>query len=171
MFCACNPACAALDYPIVSWSVHMARPQQEMPDLNGLDDTQRFFLRMIARIMTISAGPLITDVKTASTDGDVIFSVCFQELGIAESDVALVRRALRDRFYVDFVGELLLRLHFQSFLEWLGQNDFYEMATKMARHRHFGVAIQHGKLFFRFHCSLLVETTNSGLRDILATVK
>jgi len=149
----------------------MAKPQQEMPDLNGLDDPQRLFLDLIAQIMAASSTPQITDIKTASTDGDVIFSVCFQDLGIAENEVSLVRRAFKDRFYVDFVGELLLRRHYQPFLEWLGGNDFYEIASKMARHRHFGVAIQNGRLYFRFHCSLLVETTNSGLRDILATVK
>src|SRR5437588_864375 len=115
------------------WSTCLESLQQEMPNPDRLDDAQRLFLKIIARIIAVNSALKIIGIKQVSTDGEVMFSVRFQDLGIAKNGAPLVRHLFKDRFYVDFVGELLLRRQFHAFFDWLGDNAFYETAAKMAR--------------------------------------
>ena len=109
---------------------------------------------LFARV--VKANPAITYVGM-SQEGDIQFQVPLQSLGLKRTLLSRIS-LLRTKFFVDWVGEVLLRQNLALFadaLERLPAPD-YDRAIHGFTHRHFGMMIdENGVVQFQFHASLI----------------
>jgi hypothetical protein len=109
---------------------------------------------LLARI--VKAEPVIT-VDGMAADGDVTFSVPVRELGISRSAWARIG-LFRTAFFVNFVGDWLVRQNLAQFAGMLAQIDArnYDQIVNGFSHRHFGMLVdEKDVVHFRFHISLI----------------
>ena len=108
---------------------------------------------LLARVVSVKPDIKVEDTRM---DGDVIFSVKLADLGMMHSDFS--SQIMRTRFFINFVGELLVRENIEIFVETLQGLDekMYEDMVCCQQHTDFGMVIDHdeGLLRFTMHLSL-----------------
>jgi hypothetical protein len=128
--------------------------QQNEPGNRGQND---FPSNLLARIT--KADPPIT-VLGINDDGDIQFSTPMRAAGL--NRVVMNRTPLaRTTFFINLVGELLVRKRIDLFARMLDDMDpkTYHLKVSGHKHRNFGLIIDeqdgHDVLFFQFHSSLI----------------
>ena len=104
-----------------------------------------------------------------NTDGDITFAIPMVEMGLNYNDYHEYEDEIFSYFILDFIGELIIRENLAAFVEKLKQYDIndYMIAIAEDGHKRFGAKTQNGKLFFKFHVSLLSEILTENLRETL----
>ncbi len=105
----------------------------------------------------ISFNPRIFSIKMNEESGDINFSVLANELGISIEDHGRYSKEIYSNFFVNFLGELLVRENVSDFVKLINQMDytvyFYNMEKYI--HKNFGMKYGNGNLVFSFHISFL----------------
>ena len=98
-------------------------------------------------------------IDAVQVEGDVAFHVSLKDCGL-DKDVCS-SPTLRKRFFVNFVGELLVRENIQKFAEILYGLDpaLYSKMVCSCKHTDFGMVIDHkmSMMTFQMHLSLVQE--------------
>ena len=106
----------------------------------------------------IGAASKIT-IDAVQANGDVEFHVLMKDCSIEREDCQ--NPIIRSRFFVNFVGELLVRENIQKFAVILTGLDpsLYQKLICTSRHTDFGMMIDHKwtTMTFRMHLSLVQE--------------
>jgi hypothetical protein len=123
---------------------------------------------LVARVA--KADPVIT-IEEMSGEGDIKFSVPLQAAGLTRP--TMNRAGLtRSAYFVDWIGELLVRQNIAQFARLLEKLDpgLYDRTVNGYQHRHFGMKIEEGDLLrFEFHISLIQRILTEDLEAVFGT--
>lgn len=110
-------------------------------------------------IAAIASSKQRITIDAVQVDGDVVFHVSLKDCGL-EKDICS-NPAIRKRFFINFVGELLLRENIQKFAEILYGLDpaLYKKMVCTFKHTDFGMVIDHkmSMMTFQMNLSLVQE--------------
>ena len=105
-----------------------------------------------------AANPKLT-IDSVQADGDVLFHISLKECGLNKDDC--LNPIMYTRFFVNFIGELLVRtniLEFSSILTGL-DHALYKKMVNSCEHRDFGMVVNQklSIMTFQMHISLVQE--------------
>ena len=107
-------------------------------------------------IAIASSKPTLT-IDNVQTNGDVAFHVLLKDCALAKEDCS--NAVLRTRFFVNFIGEFLVRENIQRFAEILIGLDsaLYQKMICVCEHTDFGMLIDYKltTITFQMHMSLV----------------
>jgi hypothetical protein len=104
-----------------------------------------------------------------SPDGDLTFTLRMRDLGLSRTVMARTPTT-KTSFFVNLVGELLVRKNIAVFAEVLEKLDpkDYDRMVNCFRHRHFGMTVETNDLLrFRFHSSLVQHILTENLEGVV----
>lgn len=117
-----------------------------------MKSTKELFLAIV------SASPKIT-IDAVQANGDVAFHVLMKDCSLTREDCS--NPITKTGFFVNFVGELLVRSNIQKFSVILTGLDssLYQKLICASRHADFGMVIDHkwSTMTFQMHLSLVQE--------------
>ena len=119
----------------------------------------------IRKIIGDNPAPRIEDLFRQN--GNIGFSVAAIDLGGTDQNYDALCKMLNNRFYTDFLGELILRLNVHQFMDRVAEYESYELNVGLAVHEHFGVSLYDGRIFFTFHASKLAQIANEEIVEAL----
>lgn len=114
-------------------------------------------------LAVIQNKPVIDDIVVLRDSeghfgGNISFSFALRDIGLSESNIYLNKQELSSKFFLSFLGELLVRENINEFMEKLSGVDIEEyLGTSNRRHEKFGMRKIEGKLTLTFHISLLKD--------------
>ena len=136
---------------------------QETPSQTPGD---QFPSSLLARVLRADAA-VTYDELTA--EGDIKFSVPMRAVRL--SRVVMGRYPLcRTSFFIDLIGEVLVRKNIAQFVDVLKKLDatVYDSRVNGHKHRHFGLIIdENDVLRFQFHISLVQRILTEDLNALL----
>jgi len=113
--------------------------------------------KLLSRVITSRAAEI--SIENTRTDGDIDFVVQLADVGLVPADLS--DQIMRTKFFVNFLGELLVRDDIQRFIGILDGLDskMYEDMVCSQQHADFGMIIdrEKGLLRFTMHLSLADE--------------
>ena len=113
--------------------------------------------REILQTIVATAPKIVIDA--VQTNGDVAFHVSMKECGLTKEDCS--NPITKTRFFVNFVGEMLIRENIQKFAVILTGLDpsLYQKLICTSKHTDFGMVINHkwSAMTFQMHLSLVQE--------------
>ena len=113
-----------------------------------------FPANLLSRV--VKADALVT-VEELTTEGDIKFSAPLREVGLTRQALSRIR-SCRSAFFVNLLGELLVRKNLALFAKMLEQIDVkdYDRIVNCYQHRHFGMTVETDDVIhFQFHISLV----------------
>lgn len=121
-------------------------------------DTRRsdFPANLLSRV--VKADPVIT-VDDITPEGDIKFSAPLRAVGLTRQAMARTL-SCKTAFFVNLLGELLVRKNLEQFAEILQKVDpqDYDRTVNNFRHQDFGMMVdQNDVVRFRFHISHVQE--------------
>ena len=125
---------------------------------------------ILSRVISSRAKIKVEDV---SPNGDMMFSAHFNDIGIVSSD--LKHPIMRARFFVNFVGELLVRCNAQELVSILVGFDakLYDKIIGNCKHTDFGMFVDNssGLIKWQMHISHIQQILTEDYGRILDGVK
>ena len=111
---------------------------------------------MLGRI--VASRPRIS-IEGIDEDGDVIFAVSLKGMGLTKED--LVKKTMRARFFINTVGELLVRDHIDEFVPILTglEPTLFDKIICASQHTDFGMIFDrdNGIVKLQMHISLVQQ--------------
>jgi len=109
-------------------------------------------------------------IENVNTNGDVSFLTGLTDIGLRRSDID--NPFVMSRFFVNFIGELIVRSHIDKFSEILTGLDakLYDKIILSSRHTDFGMGVDNDKNIVRFmmHISLVQQILSEDFDRIIA---
>jgi len=135
---------------------------------NGKKMKSSKFRELLYYVSTSS--PEICDISKCNPDGDIQFEVPMRSMGVTYDLLVKYKKEICSEFMANFLGELLIREHFNSFAQIITSinPELYPAIVNRFEHRKFGMDINKDRFVFCFHISLLQEIM---LEDIKKQVK
>jgi len=102
--------------------------------------------------------------------GDISFSIVMTDIGLQYRDYQKYEDEFFSYFFVDFLGEFIIRENLKMFADKLQEydiNDYMAVIEEYGSHKRFGVKTYKGRLIFKFHVSLLKNVLTEDLRETL----
>lgn len=92
-------------------------------------------------------------------NGNVYFTVLFKDMGLTNELYLKHKSEILSKFFVDFMGEFLVRENLDQFAKLLTGTDLGDQAEIMNKRSHvkFGLDIRPNEITFIFHASLLQQ--------------
>lgn len=103
-----------------------------------------------------------------SQDGDIKISIPLKDLGLPKTKMANTPFS-RTNFFVDLLGEILVRKNIDEFAKILDELDpsTYERTVNRFKHRHFGIVTDEKDVVrMQFHVSLVQRILTEDMADI-----
>jgi hypothetical protein len=122
--------------------------------------------RTLLRKMVYSC-PEVTIIDDDNEDGDVIFSVSMEDMGLTMADYIKYKPEIFSNYIVDSIAELLVRENLDAFSQILTKMDTESYTTLIGKfeHRRFGMKIIKSHFVFRFHISLLQTLLTEDIKN------
>ncbi len=120
--------------------------------------------------MLISNPPKAISIGGLDEKGDMTFSICMKELGLAYKDYRNYENEFFSRFIIDFIGELIVRENLNEFVNNMngyGVEEYMSVVETYGSHKQFGIKAQKGLLIFKFHVSFIKHILTEDLKEIL----
>jgi hypothetical protein len=118
----------------------------------------------------ISNPPKAISIGGLDEKGDMTFSICMKELGLAYKDYRNYENEFFSRFIIDFIGELIVRENLNEFVNNMsgyGVEEYTSVVESYGSHKQFGIKAQKGRLIFKFHVSFIKHILTEDLKEIL----
>ena len=126
-----------------------------------------FPANLLARV--IKANPVLT-IEGPSPEGDIKFSASLRDLSLPRA--TLVKTGFcRTAFFVDLLGDLLVRKNLAQFAKLLTQVEpkNYDQMVNGHQHRHFGMLVNENDVIqFTFHISLIQTILAEDLEGVFS---
>lgn len=136
---------------------HNTEPESQRTDFPG---------NLLARVM--KADGAIT-IEQVCPNGDILFCIPLRDAGVRRE--ALIQYSLTySSFFVDLIGEVLVRKNIHQFAELLALKSpiEYHQTVNQFQHRHFGLCIDERDIaHIRFHSSLIQQILVEDLDSVL----
>lgn len=107
-------------------------------------------------------------IEKCNDDGDIVFEVPMKSVGITYSDLAYYKEEISSEFFVNFMGELVVRENMDKFAGLVTElkEGYLERVNKYI-HRKFGMRICKDKFLLRFHASLIQSILTEDFRKTM----
>jgi hypothetical protein len=119
-----------------------------------------------ALFMSILNSSPVVKILTLKPDGDFVFSVSIQDLGLTTEELEK-EPITATVFFANFVGELLVRRNLEKFVVMLDHLDqkIYDQMVNHYQHKHFGLRriSEDDSIRFVFHSSLIQDILTEDL--------
>jgi hypothetical protein len=118
----------------------------------------------------ISNPPKTLSIGGLDEKGDMTFSICMKDIGLAYKDYRNYENEFFSRFIIDFIGELIVRENLNEFVNNMngyGVEEYTSVVEAYGSHKQFGITAQKGQLIFKFHVSFIKHILTEDLREIL----
>jgi len=121
--------------------------------------------------LIIANPPKNVNIEDWDGHGDLRFSISMTDIGLQYEDYRTYENEIFSYFIIDFLGELIIRENLPLFVDKLQEYDIndYMMVIEENGHIRFGFKTYKGRLYFKFHVSLLKNILTEDLREILGT--
>ena len=115
----------------------------------------------------INAPHNLSSVGDFNKEGEVTFTVLLKDFGIPYEEFKQLKEEIFSHFFVDIVGEILVRENIELFTQKLTGLDGkqYDGAVNHFEHRRFGMKIKNDIICFTFHASLIQDILTENFKD------
>jgi hypothetical protein len=98
----------------------------------------------------------ISIIESCNDDGDIVFEIPMDSLGISRENIMLYKNEISSEFVANFIGEFLVRENIAKFAKIIFnlKEDYIDRVNKFV-HGRFGMKIYNDRFVFRFHASLI----------------
>jgi len=129
------------------------------------------FRELLSKV--ILARPLKIYMGKEDEEGDFEFSVTYKELNLTIEDLNKFESDILSPFFANFIGEMIVRENINDFMHLLTIFDSKEYNYKVNRftHDNFGIRVEKGKMFFKFHLSFIQKVVTDNFKELVGHIE